>query len=159
MWFFFFLPLQFLTPIFSVPESETGQEMEDRYDREMVAEGGCTLTMAAARSWADMEPSANCDDGDDVPIAQQLGNLPRLQKSGDTLPPPPTLTTQYQNFKAQPFDCTTSSHNEHGTCTKIWSSRDRRVCLPRVWGRWNFSRRCHGVPKNGFRWPLYHRVQ
>ena len=37
---------------------------------------------------ANEEIASNCDDEDDVPIAQQLGILPRLQKSGDGLPLP-----------------------------------------------------------------------
>ena len=52
--------------------------------------------IVAEESCAEMEPSANSEDEDDVPIAQQLGILPRLQKSGDGLPLPthPTpLTT------------------------------------------------------------------
>jgi hypothetical protein len=53
---------------------------------------------------ADLAPSANCEEGDDdgggnftddedVPIAQQLGILPRLQKSGDAIPTRTVLFT------------------------------------------------------------------
>jgi hypothetical protein len=87
--------------------------MEERYDREMLAEGGCSLTMAAARSWADMEPTANCGeeddfandnlpDEDDVPIAQQLGILPRLQKSGDAFALPVTPSFPFPPSALEP---------------------------------------------------------
>ena len=49
---FFPLPLQFLAPIFSLTESETGQEMEARYDREQLAENGSQCTMAMIRDFA-----------------------------------------------------------------------------------------------------------
>ncbi len=53
---------------------------------------------------ADLAPSANCEeedddvganftDDEDVPIAQQLGILPRLQKSGDAIPTRTVLIT------------------------------------------------------------------
>jgi hypothetical protein len=61
--FFFFLPLQFLTPIFSLPESETGQEMEDRYDREQLAENGSKCTMAMIRDFAEEVPANVESDG------------------------------------------------------------------------------------------------
>jgi hypothetical protein len=38
-------------------------------------------------SCTEMETSANSDDDDNVPIAQQLGHPQRLQKSGDALHP------------------------------------------------------------------------
>ena len=49
---FFPLPLQILTPIFFLSESETGQEMEARYDQEQLAENGSQCTMAMIRDFA-----------------------------------------------------------------------------------------------------------
>jgi hypothetical protein len=47
--------------------------------------------IVAEESGTEMETSANSDDEDNVPIAQQLGLLPRLQESGDALPLPTHL--------------------------------------------------------------------